>query len=183
MKQGGDQTVDVRTRLNAAAKKFRRRVTHGAHRGHALLFPLYPARDPKVDQHYPAAVAIDHQVCRFEIAIDDGLGPAVKILKDVCCLHPPIGDRLFVNSSTWCGAQPRGQIAAGNKLHYQIETTERFIVKVIVDGGYGWMFERRQQQRLALEISNSFLVLSRIEVGLDHFLYRARRVAQSTILC
>src|SRR5258705_12974164 len=115
MKQGGAQTVDVRTRLNSAAKKFRWRVTHGAHRGHALLFPLDPARDAKVDQHYPTAIAIDHQVCRFEIAINNGLGPAVKILKHVRCLHPPVGDRLLIDSSTWCGAQPRGQIATGYK--------------------------------------------------------------------
>src|SRR5258705_4303831 len=128
MKQGGTQTVDVRPRLNATAKKLGRRVTHGAHRGHALLFPLHPARNAEVDQHYPSAVAVDHQVCRFEIAINDGLGPAVKILKHVSRLHPPIADCLLIDSSTWCSAQPRGQIAAGNKLHYQIETTERLIV-------------------------------------------------------
>src|SRR6185295_7645939 len=44
------------------------------------------------------------------------------------------------------------------------------------------MLERREQQRLALEVADRFFVLRRIEMRLDHFLYGAWRVAEVSIL-
>ena len=58
-----------------------------------------PARDAEVDQHHPAGVAVDHQVRRFQVAIDDRLGPRVEIVEHVGDLHSPIGNGLLIDPS------------------------------------------------------------------------------------
>src|SRR5882672_7006857 len=60
MKQGGAEAVNIRTWFNSSAKKFGRRVTHGAYRSHAFLFLLDPASNAKIDQHHATAVAVNH---------------------------------------------------------------------------------------------------------------------------
>ena len=100
MKHRRAQTVNVHARIGLAAEQFRRRIAHGAHRRDTLLFFIDPARNAKVDQHHTPAVAVDHEIGRLQVAINDRLGSRMQILKHVGNLHTPVGDSLFVDPST-----------------------------------------------------------------------------------
>ena len=101
----------------------------------ATMFLLlrHPARDAEVDQHHSTTVAVDHQVCRFEVAIDDGLRSRVQIVEHVGHLHTPIGNCLFVKSAADRRTHSRREIAAGDVLHDEIKASQSIVVKVIVD--------------------------------------------------
>ena len=105
MKQRRAQTVNIDARVGLATEQLGRRVAHGAYRRNAFFLLVHPAGDSKVDQHYPVVVGIDHQVRRFQVAIDDLLRPRVQIVKHVGDLDAPLGDGGLVDPASGSVAQ------------------------------------------------------------------------------
>ena len=100
MKHRRAQTVNIGTRFRPPTEQLRRRIAHRANRRHSFFLLVDPAGNAKVDQHHTPAVAVDHQIGRLQVAINDRLGSRMQILKHVGNLHAPVGDGLFVDPST-----------------------------------------------------------------------------------
>src|SRR2546430_10750478 len=62
---------------------------------------------------FRSRVAVEHEVRRFQIAIDDRLRPGMQVMQDVGYLHSPLSDGQLIDATARRRAQPRGQIAAG----------------------------------------------------------------------
>ena len=71
VEHGRAEAVDVRARLGLAAEQLRRRVAHRADRGHALLCGPNDSSYPEIDKHHTSGLVIDHQIRRFQVAVDD----------------------------------------------------------------------------------------------------------------
>src|SRR5438132_13980515 len=121
MKHRRAEAVNVYTRIGLATEQFRRRIAHGSDSGDAFFFFVYPPRDSEIDQHDAIGVAVEHQVRRFQIAIDDRLWPGVQVMQDVGYLHSPFSHSQLIDATARGGAQPRSQVAARYELHYQVE--------------------------------------------------------------
>src|SRR5438874_11225974 len=131
MKHRRAEAVDVYASIGLATEQFRRRIAHGADSGDAFFFFVHPPRDSEIDQHDAVRVAVEHQVRRFQIAIDDRLRPGVQVMQDVGYLHSPLSDGQLIDATARRSAQPRGQIAARYELHYQVEALRDIFVEVI----------------------------------------------------
>ncbi len=106
----------------------------------------------------------------------------MKIVEHIGYLHAPLRDSPFIYSSAHCGAHSRSKITTGDVLHHEVEPAQRIVVEVIVDCWNRRVLESRQQQRLAFEITDCFLMLRRIEVRLDHLFDCARCITEIAIL-
>src|SRR5687767_1718622 len=104
------ETVDVRRRLHASAKQLGRRVTHRAYGSDTFLMLCHPARDSKINKHHATAVAINHQVSRLEVTIDNRLRSRMKIFENVRDLHAPISNSSFINAAANSRSHSRRQV-------------------------------------------------------------------------
>src|ERR1044072_4940110 len=96
MKHRRAQAIEVGTRLDLAAKEFRRRITHRSDCCDALLLRRDPARDAEIYQHHAPGVSVYHQVRRLEVAVDERRAPGVQVIENVCDLCAPVRDRPLV---------------------------------------------------------------------------------------
>src|SRR5258705_6435072 len=147
MKHCGAETINIRSRFNSAAEKLGWGVAHGADSGNTLFLLLcHPPCDAEIDQHHTPVVAINHQICRLEIAIDDRFRTRMKILEHIGNLHPPVSYGFLVEFSAWSSAHTGSEVTTRNVLHDKVEAIQGLVIKIIVDSGDGRVFERCQEQ-------------------------------------
>ena len=99
MKHGCAEAVNVNSRVRFSTEQFWRRVAHRAHGSDPFFLLVYPARNTKINQHDSIGVAVDHDVCRFQVTINDRLRSRVQVMQDVRNLNSPIGHGWLIDSS------------------------------------------------------------------------------------
>ena len=107
MKHGCAEAVNIDSRVRLSTEQFWRSVTHRAHGGDALFLFIYPACDSKIDQHDSIVVAVDHDVCRFQVAINDRLRSRVQVMQNVRNLNSPLSHGWLIDSTAGSCSQAR----------------------------------------------------------------------------
>ncbi len=160
------KSINIRCRRGFAAILFRRRIALGSdHR--PFLSDLKRFGNAKIYQDY-IAITIDHNVRGLHIAKNNGVRfVTMQESQYIAKLDRPCQD-LFLRQKARCVADDRLQVFAVDKFLNQIRTV--FLGKIIVDARNGWMIERCQNVRFALEIMNDGLPRKRIGRDVRSFL-------------
>src|SRR5436190_14414437 len=175
---GSAKGIDIGPGFDFACEQLGRRITHRADRGHAFFRGTDDTSDPKIDEHYSFGLVIQHQVCRFEIAINNWRLLCMYVVEHIANLNGPFAYGSFIGDAATNSHLLR-EIAAADPSHDKIIPAG--LDKVVE---YGWnrrVIELSEHFGFAFEVFDGFSALALIGEHFDHLFDRAQLIGQPLV--